>query len=220
MKKKTISIILVDDHQVVRDGISSMLAPSDDIVIAGQASGGEELFELLKTQQANVLLLDLELPDMSGLEICRKVCMEYPGINVLILSMYTGEEFIFNAIAEGAKGYLPKNTSRSELAEAIRSVSEGKEYFSEVISGIMLKSYIKKAKSKNPDSRDLSELSRRETEVLKMLAEGIPNHEIAERLFISIRTVESHKSHIMQKLELHTTAELVKFAIKNKIIEI
>jgi DNA-binding NarL/FixJ family response regulator len=220
MKDLPIKIILTDDHQVVRDGLKSMLSDIPDIQIIAQAATGNELFSILKTHKAEVLILDIELPDISGLEICSKVNNSYPDLKVLILSMYTGEEFIFKALAEGARGYLPKNTTRDELVEAIRSIANGKEYYSPMISEIMLKSYIKSAKSKNSIDKDLHELSKRELEVLKMLAEGIPNFDIAEKLFISIRTVESHKSHIMQKLELHTTAELVKFAIRQKLIEI
>jgi len=220
MKDLLINIILTDDHQVVRDGLKSMLNGVPDIQIIAQAATGKELYEILTKKKADVLILDIELPDISGLEICSKVSDDYPDLKILILSMYTGEEFIFKALAEGAKGYLPKNTTRDELVEAIRSIAGGNDYYSPMISEIMLKSYIKKAKSRNSVDKDLAELSKREVEVLKMLAEGIPNYEIAEKLFISIRTIESHKSHIMQKLELHTTAELVKFAIRKKLIEI
>jgi len=220
MNHKPIRIILTDDHQIVRDGIRAMLSEAGDIQIIGQAASGKELFEILATKKADVLILDIELPDISGIDICRQITNDFPETGILILSMYTGEEFIFKAISEGAKGYLPKNTSREELENAIRHIAGKQEYFSPVISEIMLKSYIRKAKSKNSEVRDLTELSKRETEVLTMLAEGIPNAGIAEKLFISVRTVESHKSHIMQKLELHTTAELVKFAIRNKLIEI
>lgn len=220
MNKKQIHIILTDDHRIVRDGIKAMLSDVEEIQIIAQAGTGGELFDLLKTNKPDVIILDIELPDMSGIDICRRVTAEYPETGILILSMYTGEEFIFKAISEGAKGYLPKNTNREELVEAIRAVAENREYFSPVISEIMLKSYIQKAKSKNTNTIDLTELSKREIEVLRMLAEGYPNTAIAEKLFISIRTVESHKSRIMQKLEIHTNVELVKFAIRNKLIEI
>ncbi|MBK7029128.1 MAG: response regulator transcription factor [Bacteroidales bacterium] len=220
MNSKPISIILTDDHQVVRDGLKSMLSEYRDIQILGTADSGAALMELLSHMKADVLVLDIELPDISGLDLCQKVLSKYPAIRILILSMYTGEEFIFKALAEGAKGYLPKNTTREELAEAIRALAEGKEFFSPLINEIMLKSYINQAKSKRVEEKELADLSKRETEILRMMAEGIPNIEIADRLFISIRTVESHKSHIMQKLDLHTTAELVKYAIRHKLIEI
>jgi DNA-binding NarL/FixJ family response regulator len=220
MNTNPIKLILTDDHQIVRDGIKAMLADADGIRIIAQAESGAELFELLKTIEVDVIVLDIELPDMSGIDICGQLAADYPDIKVLILSMYTGEEFIFKAISSGAKGYLPKNTNRDELVKAIRTLASNQEYFSQVISDIMLKGYIQKAKSKSADLKDLSELSKREIEILRMLAEGYQSNEVAEKLFISIRTVESHKSHIMQKLEIHTTVELVKFAIRNKLIEI
>jgi len=217
---RSIAVILTDDHPVVRDGIRSMLSGSKEITIIGEASNGDELITLLKERAVDVVVLDIELPGFSGIELCQQISDAFPQVSVLILSMYIGEEYIFNSIAAGAKGYLPKDTTRDELVKAIRALSEGNEYFSPRVNEIILKSYIRKAKNKDIEDRSLMELTSRETEVLKMLAEGIPNYEIAEKLFISIRTVESHKSHIMQKLEIHTTAELVKFAIKHRLIEI
>ena len=135
--------------------------------------------------------------------------------------MHTTQEFVFNAIKAGAKGYLPKNITQCELIEAIVAVSGGKEYFSKDISEIILKSYLKQIKDPERAS-DLKEekLTPRETEILKFVAEGYSNQLIADKLFISVRTVESHKNHIMQKLELTTTVDLVKYALKNKIIDI
>jgi DNA-binding NarL/FixJ family response regulator len=133
--------------------------------------------------------------------------------------MHTSEEFIFNAINSGARGYLPKNTSREELVNAIHTIRKGEEYFAESISNVILKSYIKKAKSDNPETANRENLlSKRELEVLRLFAEGLTNQEIADKLFISIRTVESHKNHIMARLELKTTVDLVKFAIRNNIV--
>jgi DNA-binding NarL/FixJ family response regulator len=132
--------------------------------------------------------------------------------------MYNSEDYIFNAIRAGAQAYLPKTTNRLELEEAVNAVYEGREYFSSSISNVILKSFIRQAK--NEDNKTEISLTVRETEILKMFAEGKSNPEIADQLFISVRTVESHKNHIMQKLELKTTVDLIKFAIKNKIIEI
>lgn len=215
-----IRVLLVDDHTIVRDGISALLADMPDISIQGEASNGRDLISLLKTTDADIILLDISLPDYSGIELCEIVRRDYPGIQVLFLSMYITEEYIFNAIKAGAQGYLPKNISQSELLLAIRTVSQGTEYFSESISNTILKSYIKKAKEKEPGTLNADNiLSKRELEVLKFFAEGLPNPKIAERLFISTRTVESHKNHIMQKLNLRSAVDLVKFAIKNQIIE-
>ena len=215
------SVIIADDHTIVRDGIKALLSEQEDIVINGEASNGSELFRLLSRTTADIILLDISMPDLSGIEICGMLKTEYPQIKVLFLSMYTTEEYIFNAIKAGAYGYLPKNISQPELLEAIRSLSQGREYFNETISNIILKSYINKAKKVEPDDeiREHS-LSKRELEVLRLFAEGFSNSEIGTRLFISPRTVESHKNHIMQKINLKSPVDLIKFAIKNHIIEI
>jgi len=214
-----IRLILVDDHQLVRAGIANLLTGESGFEILGEAADAKELFEILKHSQPDIAILDIALPGMSGIEITKKLHNDYPGIRILILSMHTSEEFIFNAINSGARGYLPKNTSRKELIEAIYAIHRGEEYFAESISNVILKSYIKKAKSDVPDDENKEGLlSKREIEVLRLFAEGMTNQEIADKLFISIRTVESHKNHIMARLELKTTVDLVKFAIRNNIV--
>lgn len=218
---ENIKIILADDHQLVRDGIRSLLTDAKNIEIVDEASDGFELLEKLKIISADIIVLDVSMPRLSGIEATKKISEEYPEVKVLVLSMFTGEEFVFNAIKAGAKGYLPKNTSKKELLEAIYSINAGNEYFSESISNIILKSYIKKAKTNDDYSgKKQNVLSSRELEILTLFAEGNSNQVIAEKLFISNRTVESHKNHIMQKLELKTTVDLVKFAIKNNIIQL
>lgn len=214
-----IRLILVDDHQLVRTGIANLLTGEPGFDIIGEASEAKELFDLLKLSQPDIAILDIALPGMSGIEITKKLHNDFPGIRILILSMHTTEEFIFNAINSGARGYLPKNTSRKELIEAIYAINRGEEYFAESISNVILKSYIKKAKADAPDDENKENLlSKREIEVLRLFAEGLTNQEIADKLFISIRTVESHKNHIMARLELKTTVDLVKFAIRNNIV--
>jgi DNA-binding NarL/FixJ family response regulator len=214
-----IRLILVDDHQLVRTGIANLLSGEPGFEIIGEAADAKELFSLLGQSQPDITVLDIALPGMSGIEITKKLHNDFPGIRILILSMHTSEEFIFNAINSGARGYLPKNTSRKELIEAIYAINRGEEYFAESISNVILKSYIKKAKSDSTDvESDENLLSKREIEVLKLFAEGMTNQEIADKLFISIRTVESHKNHIMARLELKTTVDLVKFAIRNNIV--
>lgn len=216
-----IQIVLVEDHQIVRDGIKALLADATGVEIIGEAASGIELISILKEMAVDLVIMDISLPDISGIELTKLLTEEYPAIKVLILSMHTGEDFIFNAIKTGAKGYLPKNTTRKEMLEAIHAISKGEEYFSESISNIILKSYIKKAKNSEKEPQPNEEkLTIRELEILKLFAGGLSNQEIADKLFISIRTVESHKNHIMQKLKLDSTVELIKFAIRNKIIEI
>lgn len=216
----SIKIILTEDHQILRDGVKVLIA-SENIEIAGEAASGAELWKLLETEQPDLILMDISLPDTSGIELTRELSQRRPEIKVLILSMYTDESFINQAIKAGAKGYLHKNTTREEMLTAIDSVYSGSDFYSENISKIILKSYIEKAKLKTDEITNPHEvLSKREIEILKMFADGYINKEIADRLFISIRTVESHKNHIMQKLNLKTQVELVKFAIKHNLVSV
>ncbi len=216
-----IKIILVDDHQIVRDGIKALLTDVEDIDVISEAASYNELKEKLKLQNPDIIVMDISLPEVSGLEITKQLSETHPNLKVMILSMYTAEDYIFNAIKSGAKGYLPKNTTRKEIIDAIRAIYNNNEYYSESISSVILKSYVQKAKTAdNQPERMEDKLTIREIEILKHFASGLSNQEIADKLFISIRTVESHKNHIMQKLELKSTVDLIKIAIKNNIVDI
>ncbi len=216
-----IRIFLVDDHQLVRDGIKALLMSSENLTILGEASSGKECFEKIAVEPPDILILDISLPDTSGIDITKRVSVEYPETRVLILSMYTNEDFIFNSVKAGARGYLPKNTSREELLTAIQTIYQGEEFFADSISRIMLRSYVRKAKEDDTmPQRGPVPLTTREIEILKLFAEGFINKEISDKLDISIRTVETHKNHIMKKLELNSTVELIKYAIRNKIVEV
>lgn len=216
----SIRIILTEDHQILRDGIKALIA-SENIEITGEASTGAELWKLLEINQPDIILMDISLPDTSGIELTRLISEKYPQVKVLILSMFTDESFINQAIKAGAKGYLHKNTTREEMLLAIDTVYSGSDFYSDNISKIILKSYIEKAKRNEEEVLNPHEvLSKREIEILVMFAEGFINKEIADRLYISIRTVESHKNHIMQKLNLKTQVELVKYAIRHNLINI
>lgn len=215
-----IRIILVDDHHIVRDGIKALISGAAEIEIIGEASSGHELFEIMKNRATDVVVMDISMPDMSGIELTRIITQDYRPTKVLILSMYKSEDYISNSIKAGAKGYLPKNTTRRELIEAIKAVHSGEEYFSDEVSKIIMKSYYRQTKHTDESEKKEVNLTKRELEILKLFAEGYINKEIAEKLYISIRTVESHKNHIMQKLEMKTTVDLVKYAIKKGIISI
>ncbi len=222
MNKKKINIFLVDDHQIVRDGIKSLLLNSLEISIAGEAMNGKELMEKIEHSKPDVILMDISLPDISGIELTKQITQQFPDIKVVILSMYTQEDFITNAIAAGAKGYLPKNTTRQELLNAIIAVHNGKEYYNDAVSKIILENYISTVRKSKESitEKDAETLSSREKQILKLYIEGMSNQQIADKLFISIRTVESHKNHIMQKLGVKSTVELVKYAIRNNITEV
>ncbi len=215
MKAKKIGIFFVDDHQIVRHGMKTLLQDVSEIVISGEASNGDELLERIASTDTDIIIMDISLPDISGIELTKQICKKYPKIKVLILSMYTKDIFITNAIKAGAKGYLPKNTTREELIKAIFEIYNGNEYYNDTISKAILGNYISDIRqTKKPGDV----LSVREKEILQMVAEGHLNQEIADKYFISIRTVESHKNHIMRKLGIKNYMELIKYAVRNNII--
>lgn len=215
-----IKIMLVDDHDIVRDGVKAIISGTQDIKVVAEASSATEALNTLENTFPDVLILDISLPDKSGIDALPLILLMRPALPVLILSMHNDEEYIIRAIKAGAKGYLPKNIPARELTDAIRRLFAGEEYFGEATSDVLRKALMRKLeKEENPDP-STEPLSQRENEVLHLFCEGLSNLEIAGKLFISIRTVETHKTHIMQKLELKTTVELIKYAIRNKIIEI
>jgi len=213
-----IKIILTDDHQLFRDGIKSLLENTEHIEIIGEASNGKELLELLKHTVPDIIILDITLPDISGIEITRQVVSDYPGLNVLILSMHNENEFVVNALKAGARGYLPKDISKHELLEAISSIYKGNEYFSKTISDAFLKKFVQRTRMGLQGENPI--LTPRETEIVKLVAEGLKNQQIADKLFISVRTVDAHKNNIMKKLNLKSNIDIVKFAIKYELIKL
>ncbi|NVO01660.1 MAG: response regulator transcription factor [Bacteroidetes bacterium] len=216
---RTVKIILADDHRMFRDGIKSLLSDIDRIIIVEEVSSGEELLEKLKNCEPDIIILDITMPGLSGIEVSKKISTIYPEIKILILSMHTTEEFVINAIKAGVRGYLPKDTSKEELVDAINTLFEGGEYFSKLVSANFLKSYISNYKVEK-NLMENNALTTREIEVLKLAALGGTNKEIADKLFISVKTVDSHKHNIMLKLKLKNTAEMVLYAVKNKIIDL
>lgn len=215
-----IKVILIDDHHIVREGIKILLMNLKDIEVVGEASNGDELFELLKTKEPHILILDIMMPGLSGIEITRIVKDEYPEIKIIILSANTDNDSVFDSLKAGAHGYLPKNAKREELLEAVYMVASGNEFLSDSISQTVLRNYISRARTGDKNGKEEAGLTKRELEIVELFAEGLSYKEIAERLFISARTVESHKNNIMEKLELRSIVDLVKYAIKHKIIQL
>lgn len=212
-----IKIIIVDDHQMFRDGIKLALNEEEEFDIIGEAGNGHELFELMKKQEPDLVITDISLPDISGIDISERLNKEYPAIKVLVLSMHSNEEFIYKALIAGADGYLPKETSISELTKAIIKINSGKDYFNKDISDKLIHAFKKKNHTKNETENTLT---KREKEIIRLIVEGLSNKEIADQLFISIRTVDTHKNNIMHKLHLKSSVELVKYAIKNNLAEL
>ncbi len=217
---KQIKIILADDHQIVRDGIKALLEKEDNIKIIDEAADGKELLEKIKQHKPDIVLMDISMPEISGIEATKILSTQEPDIKVLILSMYLNEDFILDAIKAGAKGYLPKNTTKLELIDAINTINSGNNFFSQKVSSVIINSYVKKEQNEDGEKIITKKLTSREIEILKLFAEGYTNKEIADNLFISIRTVESHKNHIMKKFNVKNTVQLIKLALKNKIIDL
>ena len=208
-------IILIDDHKIVRDGIRMLLESSDKNKIIGEYDSFTQFTDSQSKKIPDVYILDISMPDINGIEASRIIKTENPNAKIIILSMYNNEEFVLKAISAGANAYLPKNISKRELLNAVEKVANGEEYFAEEIQKIIIRSMMQKSNS--IDVPKLNTLSKREVQLLKLIVEGRTNKEIADELFISVRTVESHKNHIMVKLELKNQVELIKFAIKEGI---
>jgi len=219
-KTEKIKIILLDDHQMFRDGVKSVIADEPDINVIGAVGSGKELYELLENNSVDLVITDITMPEISGIEVAEYISKHYPHTKVLILSMHSGEEFILKALNAGASGYLPKETSIDELLSAIHVIHGGNHYFNKAISEKIVNSVVQNREKTSDYQSKIDELTKRELEILKLVVEGLSNKEIADRLFISIRTVDSHKNNMMNKLELKSTVELVKFAIKNKLVSL
>ncbi len=215
-----IKILLVDDHQIILDGVKTMITDEADIDFVGSAPSGKRALEMLGTTLPDIVISDISMPDMTGIELTDRIQELNSNIKVLILSMYTTEDYIYNAIKAGAKGILPKqDTNKEMLLEAIRTIYAGEEYFAPNISKNLMKSYLTGVKKgTNPENIKKYSLTQREKEILKLYVEGFSNMQVADKLNISSRTVETHKNNIMQKFEFKSTIEMVKFALKNNLV--
>jgi len=210
-----IQIIIADDHQLFRNGLKILLNSIPDFEVTGEASNGEEFLKLLKTLQADIALMDINMPEMDGIEATRKSLKVCPDLRIIALSMYGEEEYYYKMVDAGAKGFLLKDSDISEVKEAILAVSKGGSYFSQEL----LYHVIQKIKHREHESKTAN-LSKREKEILAKICEGLSNQEIADALFISKRTVDKHRANLLGKTNSKNTASLILFAIRNKLIEI
>jgi len=202
-----IKIIIADDHSIIRDGLKAMLEKNDFCRIVGEAANGEELLELLKTTTCDVVCTDISMPVMDGVEATKQIVKNFPKVKVMCLSMHEEAGFIKKMMEAGAVGYVFKDSSKDELKEAIQAVESGKKYFNQKLFDILL--------NMESGGKEISVLSSREKEILKLIAEEYTNPEIAEKLFLSVRTVDTHRQNLIQKLDVKNTAGLVKYAIKS-----
>ena len=216
-----IDIAIFDEHKLVLEGISGLLSGVSDFRIALCCNDRNVLTEKLKSMQINVLILNMHDISVRNLNLIVQLNISNPKLKILIISVIDSEEIVLKTIKAGAKGFLGKDSDRNNLLEAIYTLRNGHDYYSKPIEHLLLNRYISKLATDNPDQQaDTANLSSRQIEILKLWGESYTNQEIADRFFISVRTVESHKNHIMQKLNLKSTVDMVKFAIKNNIIEI
>ncbi len=212
-----ISIILADDHTVVRQGLRTLLEMDPDLSVVGEASDGHEALELVGRLKPDVLVLDLMMPVMNGMEVARQVRSRYPKTRVVILSMHANEAYVLEALRAGALGYVLKESEAAELLHAIHEAHRGQHYLSAPLSERMIEVYAQRTRQVSQDPFD--RLTPREREVLQLAAEGYTNAEIGEKLCLSSRTIEMHRSNLMHKLSLNTQTDLIRYALKRGIIE-
>jgi two-component system response regulator NreC len=210
-------ILLGDDHTLVRQGLRKILEAQRDWVIVGEAGNGREAVRQTLSSQPDVAVLDIGMPLLNGIEATRQITRRLPDVNVLILSMHSDEAYITQALQAGAKGYLLKDSADHDLIHAVSAVAAGKSFFSPAVASVMLDDYVRRLAERGIVDRYES-LSEREREVFQLVAEGHSNKEIADLLSVSLSTVETHRAHILEKLDVHNTAELVLYAVRRGVI--
>ncbi len=210
-----ITILLADDHDVVRKGMKMLLEDETDVKVIGEASDGLEAIEKIKTLMPNVVILDLTMPRMTGIEAAKIISEEYPEVKILIFSMHNNREYIVSSVENGANGYLLKDTGKEELMKAIKVVSDGRKYFPPEISEVIIDELLAKTANSQDNSGKpiFQKITPKEKQILGMIVQGFNSREIADKLFLSIRTVDNHRANMMKKTKAKNTADLVMMAI-------
>jgi two-component system response regulator NreC len=210
------TVVLADDHRVVREGLCALLAATRDLAVVGEASDGLEALRLVETLRPTVLVLDLMMPALGGLDVLRDVHRRSPGTRTVVLSMYATQAYAQEALSRGALGYVAKDATASHLLSAIRAAALGRRYLTPPLSEADLEAYVRRARGTPLDPYHT--LTRREREVLELVVEGLTSGEIASRLAIGPRTVQTHRAHLMQKLNLRNQMDLLRFAARRGIL--
>jgi DNA-binding NarL/FixJ family response regulator len=214
-----IRVLVVDDHTIVRDGICALLGLAGDMEVVGEAANGREALEMVRKLMPDVVLMDIAMPVMGGLEATRRIRKEFPKVKVLALTQYDDKAYVFPVIEAGACGFISKTAASSELASGIRSVHRGDSFLSPSVARFLVEDYRQVASMKGGQD-PYEQLTDREREVLKLAAEGYTTQEIADMLVLSPKTVEGHKTNLMSKLDIHNRTELVKYALRKGIITV
>ena len=214
---KKIQVLLADDHQLIRSGLRLMLEREADIIVAGEACDGREAVALAKSLRPDVVVMDIGMPNLNGIEAAHQMTQDRPKVTIVMLSMHSDESYVLRALRAGARGYLLTDSAEADLIKAVQVVAGGKSFFSPSVSKVLLDDYVRKLKrSGTDDPFDL--LTPREREVLQLIAEGKSNKDIANLLNLSVYTVESHRSNLMEKLNLRGLPELILYAVRKGII--
>jgi DNA-binding NarL/FixJ family response regulator len=210
-----IRVVIADDHELVRAGVASLLADVNDIEVVGEAANGREAVEKVKALAPDIILMDISMPLLDGIKAAKEIAELPSSTKVIMLTQYEQIEYIQRVMHSGVHGYILKNSLLGELTKAIRTVRDGKHYITEAVSEAMMHAYLKPADA-SPGQKSHKRLTKREEEIMQCIAEGCSNQQIANKLFISVRTVEFHRTNIMEKLGIHDTVNLVRYAIQRK----
>lgn len=220
-QEREIRLLIADDHTIVRQGLTKLLEGEPGVEVVGEATDGRDAVAKAMDLMPDIVLMDLSMPGLHGLEATRQISKRLPKTRVLILSMHKNEAYVREALQAGASGFILKDSASEEVMTAIRSVSRGDSYLSPSISRVVIEDYLRLNTSTTTGAKSLYEtLTVREREIFQLLAEGLKNQEIAERLHVSVKTVETHRAHIMEKLNLNNIAELVKYSIEIGIVQL
>jgi DNA-binding NarL/FixJ family response regulator len=215
MSMNATRVLLVDDHTLVRAGMRALLTNLPGVEVVGEASNGREALELARSESPNLVLMDLAMPDLGGLEVLPRIVKQFSGVKVVVLSVHANEEYVIRALRSGASGYMLKDAATVELELAIKSVARGETYLSPSIAGTVIESYLQRVSGA---SSPLEQLTPRQREILKMIADGKTTREVAAALKISVKTVETHRLQLMARLDIHDVPGLVRYAVRNGIV--
>lgn len=219
--KNSIKVLIVDDHEVVRDGLKNIITSIGNISVIGEAEDGDSAIKAYASLKPDLVIMDISMPGMNGIDATKFIKEKDPDAKILILTMHDNQEYLNQIIRSGAKGFVLKNTDKDELLEAVKTVASGENFFSKDISKLIIDNYIKSAKeTEKNDGFKETPLTKREIEILKLIASGYSNQEIANILYISYNTVDTHRKNIMHKLTIKNTAGLVRYAIEKGLISL
>lgn len=213
-----IRILIADDHNIVREGVRMILTSQEDFEVVGEASTGREALEQARSLQPDVVVMDISMPDMTGIQATEKIRKELPSVQVLGLTMHEEDSYVFELLRVGAAGYVLKRAAAEDLVSGVRAAHRGEAFLYPSVAKRVVEDFLQRATAQEKEQA-LDGLTEREREVLTLIAEGLTNQEIASRLFISIKTVQTHRAHILEKLNLHDRTELVRYAIRKGLIK-